>query len=216
MNNLGILSKNIKKLLSLTRISESELARSCSISQPIISRLAQGITTNPNVNTLRPIAKFFSISIDQLIGDKPLFKRETGILSESLIVAPNWIEIPIISWEKVNDWQNTLKEEEICGFLRIDTNLSKNAYALSIEDSTMEPTFIAGTYIIIEPKLQPLDKDFVIVLYNGQDKPILRQIFYSGNDVFFKPINQNFSTVTLTKKCKIMGVIAQMYLIVKK
>ena len=54
MNNL---SENLRTLMWKFELSESELARRVGISQPVIHRIAKGITTNPNVETLRPIVK---------------------------------------------------------------------------------------------------------------------------------------------------------------
>lgn len=64
----------LKELLQKNKISESELARKTGVCQPVIHRMASGETDNPKIKTLLPIARYFDISIDELIGDKPLIR----------------------------------------------------------------------------------------------------------------------------------------------
>lgn len=69
------LSEVLSSLMSEKGLSSSELARQTGVAQPIIYRLTKGDTTNPQIFTLKPIADFFDISLDQLIGAKPLRAR---------------------------------------------------------------------------------------------------------------------------------------------
>lgn len=53
-------------------IKSAELARETGVAQPVISRLMTGVTVNPQVLTIKPIADFFNVSLDQLLGLMPL------------------------------------------------------------------------------------------------------------------------------------------------
>lgn len=208
------LADNLKYLILRRHINESELARLTSVSQPVIHRLANGNTKNPNIDTLRPLARFFNISIDQLIGEKalPLF----GDSKNERRLSPKWTEVPIISWEMALNWQNTTNELHKKKFLRLDGNFSDDTYILVIEDSTMEPVFSKGAYIIIEPSLSPIDRDYVVVLLKEQKKPIFRQIFFSGSEVFLKSPNPDFNTIQPIKNYKILGVAVQSQINLRK
>ncbi len=219
MNKTNTLAKNLKSLMQFRHITESDLARVTCVSQPVINRLAKGITTNPNVDTLRPIAKFFNVSIGQLVGDERLFLPENLISSDEPILASSLIEVPIITWERAAQWQNIPAKQQIekfKKFIRLDANLSDYAYALLIEDSTMEPTFMKGTCIVIEPELEPVDRDYVVVVLKGQKKPIFKQILFSGEEAFLKSLNPDFDTLQTTKNCKIIGVAVQGHINLKE
>lgn len=69
------LSTILSHLMSENRITSAELARRTGIGQPVIYRIMTGSTDNPQVLTLKPIAEFFKISIDQLLGISPLSTR---------------------------------------------------------------------------------------------------------------------------------------------
>ena len=66
------LSSVLTHLMSEKGISSAELARKTGVTQPVIYRLMTGETENPQILTLKPIANFFGISIEQLLGLIPL------------------------------------------------------------------------------------------------------------------------------------------------
>lgn len=53
-------------------MSESELSRKTKIPKTTINRLLSGQTPDPRISTVAALAKYFNISIEQLIGEKPL------------------------------------------------------------------------------------------------------------------------------------------------
>jgi len=71
------LSAILSHLMSEKGIKSAELARKTGIGQPVIYRLMTGTTDNPQVLTLKPIADFFGISIDQLLGFTPLTNQKS-------------------------------------------------------------------------------------------------------------------------------------------
>jgi len=66
------LSEILSHLMSEANIKSAELARKTGIGQPVIYRLMTGVTENPQILTLKPIADYFGKSIDQLLGLAPL------------------------------------------------------------------------------------------------------------------------------------------------
>src|SRR3990167_958328 len=66
------LSNILSHLMSEKGIKSAELARKTGVGQPVVYRLMTGATENPQILTLKPIADFFGVSLDQLIGLSPL------------------------------------------------------------------------------------------------------------------------------------------------
>ena len=66
------LSTVLTHLVAEKGISSAELARKTGISQPVVYRLISGETSNPQVLTLKPIADYFGVSLEQLLGLVPL------------------------------------------------------------------------------------------------------------------------------------------------
>ncbi len=66
---MKIISQNLSALMAEKGIKSAELARKIGVGQPVIHRLMTGVTDNPQVYTLQPIAEYFNISIEQLINE---------------------------------------------------------------------------------------------------------------------------------------------------
>jgi transcriptional regulator with XRE-family HTH domain len=58
--------------MSKKGITSAALARKVGVTQPVIFRLMKGETENPHILTLKPLADFFTVSIEQLLGIVPL------------------------------------------------------------------------------------------------------------------------------------------------
>jgi SOS-response transcriptional repressor LexA len=200
------LSSVLKALIRTKGLSESELARRTDIGQPVIHRMISGETSNPKIATLRPIAHYFEISIDQLIGDEPLPKSALpGKYSEEV---RRWTQVPMLNWQQVLRWPE-LSSDEIATYVSTDADVSENAYALTIKDSTMLPRFPEGTVAIIDPSYMPRDCDFAVVHIEGQKLATLKQILIDGEEMYIKPLNADFNVKPLTGSYQFLGVMVQ-------
>ena len=208
------LSTILKALMAEIRINESELARRTGIGQPVIHRIASGETDNPKVGTLSPIANFFAVSISQLIGDEPLPpNRIPGTFNPGIT---GWTQVPLLTWEQVSQWPHLPNQSKPTQTISTDIQVSDNTYALTIKDTTMEPRFPEGTVIILDPILQPVDRDFAVVQIEGQYSPHFKQVLIDGDTIYLKPLNPDFKTIILDKKHNFLGVMVQSRMDFKK
>lgn len=201
------LPKILLALMNEQDLTVSELARRTRIGQPVIHRVLSGETDNPKVATLSPIANFFAVSISQLIGDEALPKnRISGTFS---LTPQSWKNIPLLSWEQALQWPVQSDLFHIEKHESTEMSVGDSGYALRVKDTTMLPRFPENTLLIVDPDLQPNDRDFVIAHLSGQKQAIFRQFLLNGDDVYLKPLNTDFSMALLDKKSKILGVMVQ-------
>ena len=92
----------LSSLMQAQKLSSSELARRTGVAQPIIYRLMNGNTCNPQILTVKPIADYFAITIDQLLGFSPLDLN------------------PSLSAQAVHDINNRLQTIKITGSALVD------------------------------------------------------------------------------------------------
>lgn len=208
------LSTILKALMAEIRINESELARRTGIGQPVIHRIASGETDNPKVGTLSPIANFFAVSISQLIGDEPLPpNRIPGTFNPGIT---GWTQVPLLTWEQVPQWPHLSGQTKPTQTVSTDIDVSDDTYALIIKDTTMEPRFPEGTVIILDPTIQPVDRDFAVVQIEGQHSLHFKQVLIDGDTIYLKPLNSDFKTIVLDKKHNFLGVMVQSRMDFKK
>ncbi len=206
MNVISIaIKQSLLTLIGLHRISEAELCRRTNIPQSTISRLLNGSTNDPRASTLTTIAKYFNVSVDQLIGLKPIPKT----LNTEAIEATTFI--PLLSMEDIKNWAPPINIEQQNKYRQwIETeSFNKNCFSLKIDDESMWPRFAAGTTLIVNPILNPKNRDFVVCYLGKERKVICRQYLSENNIKILKPINQSLSSIKIGKNDRIIGVVTQ-------
>jgi SOS-response transcriptional repressor LexA len=198
------LAATLKYLLQNSNLSESELARQTGVCQPVIHRLASGETDNPKIDSLRPIAKFFSISVDQLIGDLPISSEGTVFHVEQEL-----FNLPLITLNQAISWPQKRNEFSITTHVQTDIEITESAYAIRLKDSTMYPMFPDGTLLIIEPNHAYEHRDFVVVFLKDENRAIFKQLLIDGSRRYLKSINKDYPSISLTANDKILGVMLQ-------
>ncbi len=196
-SNINNLSKVLNLLLIEKNLKPVELARRTHVPQPTIQRLVSGTTSRPHLSSLAPIAKYFLININQLMGLEPI---------PWLHAAPHQSQqvrnIPILAWNEVESCLNepdrisTLSKNN---FIISDAKVSENAYALTVKDSSMEPVFSIGTQIIVDPLKEPKDRCFVVVKLAKNKEAVLRQLIIDGINYFIKPLSLDLSHFKMQK-----------------
>ncbi len=75
MNNVA---DNLRELMTRRGISENRLSTETGIPQPTIHRIASGKAKDPRDGTLRPLAQFFGVTVEQLRTSLDLPPRQDG------------------------------------------------------------------------------------------------------------------------------------------
>lgn len=203
-----MISENLKKLIEEHNLNTLELARRTGIGQPVIYRIMTGETDNPKIATVRTLADYFGISVNQLLGENSISSFNKP---EDVFTPP---QIPLLSFEQVSFWpyltNNILEKTE-----KVITDLSSSPhfYALKVNDNSMAPLFNKGTLLIIDGDKKPKDQDYVIILLKKQKKVVFRQLLFSDKHRYLKPLNPDNTQFKIqlfnpkTDSCK--GVLIQ-------
>lgn len=185
------LSQILKKLLFEKNMRPTELAKKTNVPEANIHRIITGESTNPFKTTTEPIANFFGISTDQLLGIEQLptsaysNKGITGDLRTKII--------PLLAWEDLDNRSKlTLVEKEI-----IVMDVSDSAFAVKNRDYSMEPLFQKGSILIFEPEKEPQDRSFVLIKLHNPDCYIFRQIVFDLDQRHMKALNPDIGSSSL-------------------
>lgn len=204
----SFLAKNLELLLERDHVTPAYLSNTSGIDKPVISRILNGKTTNPQVDTLKPIAAFFNITIDQLIGQSALSTDQTY----GIVVPINRLLVPLIEWKHAPYWleiKNNYKPEKT---IDAKTNSSKDSYALYIDHHSFEPRFAKNSIIIVDPRLKPGNRDYIIT-QSSKDLASLKieQVITDDKKMFLKSVS---GKMEMKKVSKIMslGVIMESHL----
>lgn len=194
----------LKKLLFDRGMKASDLAREVNLPPPTIHRLITGKSSRPYKSSLKPIADYFSLEIDQLLGEQSLASDPTPENQTHIHY------IPLIPWNNLNEIRSIIenKTREL-PFLGL---ISDNAFGVVLEDSSMEPIFPKGSTLIFDPEITPKDRSFVLVELNESHTFVFRQMLIDVDQQYLKPLNpdlNNFKMRILSLEDRIRGVLVE-------
>lgn len=201
----------LTSLMEECDIDDAQLARETGVPASTISRMRINSNANPTASTLRPISKFFSISISQLLGDEPLPKdRLPGTHNPTYYTSAR---MPVIEWDWIMSWIDTHGEdikEKLRIWISTEKEVSENAFALIIPTDSFGFAFRKGSTIIIDPSQPPRDGDLILVKTKNEENILLKQFLLDGSEKYMRSVNPEIKSVTsLSEIHKIIGVVIE-------
>jgi len=195
----GKLSDNLNLLMAQTRVNASELARQTGVPASTIKKIRSHSDVNPTLATLIPLARKFSITVSQLVGDIELSTNHQS--------SPGYDFLPLLTWEEAATWPNICKTHTV--FSRIKNwEYSKQSFALPIDEDNWEG-FVKGSMIIIDPETTIEHRDFAIVHKAGMSVPSLRQILHDDGNIYLKPVVRDYKINLLTSQHQFIGAVVE-------
>lgn len=166
-------------------MNSADLARKVNLPVPTIHRLVTGKSTRPYRSSLEPIAEFFSINVDQLLGEQPLSDKQTSNNNNTTKY------IPIIKWQ---DIENQTPKKDIHEKVIVGTNqISNKSFCVTMPDSSMEPLFPENSQLIFDESITPKDRCYVLVKLNNCDKIVFRQLLIDSDTKYIKSLNPDLN-----------------------
>lgn len=196
------IASSLRSLMQLSGINECELSRRTGIPQPTLHKILSGKTNDPRASTLRALADYFNISIEELISG-------AGISTIKQSSNPtNTQSIAIISWSECLDANNFIKKITPANWNHwiVSEFISHSAYAL-ISKPSMELRFPKGTTLIIDPEVTATDGDLVIAHYPKTQEATLRELSNDGPSKLLLPVHPNGAPNSLDDNIRILGVL---------
>ncbi|OGT42074.1 MAG: hypothetical protein A3F42_07390 [Gammaproteobacteria bacterium RIFCSPHIGHO2_12_FULL_37_34] len=191
-------------------MSEGELSRRTGVPQPTIHRILSGMTPNPRIESIEPLAEFFNISPDQMLGRIPLPKdRISG--SFAVTTATKKI-VPLLNWMEIAYWPEIIKDPNFKterNWITSESGIKGSAFALKISNVDYLPEFRKGTVIIIDYTRMPKEGDFVLALLTNKNQIVVGQLSREKKQDTLMPLSQGIKELTINERVKLCGVIAE-------
>jgi transcriptional regulator with XRE-family HTH domain len=190
-------------------LSTSELARAVKLPQPTIHHILSGSTKNPRKKALEALSDYFSISVQQLIGEAEL----PSVIPETIKEDLHLKTVPVIDWHVLKQWPQLGNEKRAnAKEVLLDKNVSPNSFAIVMTDSNMEPFFPKDSLLIFDHEKQPKDRDFVIVCESQSDDILFNRFFIDENESYLRQEldDGNVRLIKLNQaKDKILGTLTE-------
>jgi SOS-response transcriptional repressor LexA len=201
--------QTLELLLQLHDLTEAELARRSKMPQPTIHRLLTGATPDPRLSTLLPLAEFFDITINQLVGAEPLPQ-----LSRDISGTRKLVKLPLIPWDKAADWQKIIGDYIPANWqywttVTTDNKPSPNSFALIIEVKDMPPPFGYNSVLILDPDFELRHGSYVVIHRISDQSTTIKKLQFEGAEKWLVPLNEKIAATLYSEDYVICGTITQ-------
>lgn len=197
------ISDNLNRLIELKKTTDNRVAQDINIPVMTVRRLLSGETTDPRISTLKLLAEYFDVSIDDLIASNN--EINYGVMGQS-----KPLFIPVLDWsaaQRSSSIDFSKWHEWVPVTVGKNETISARSFALESRPS-MFPRFQQGTVFIIDPELSATDGDLVLVKLRENDELTLRELFVDPPDWQLHQLNQGGSALQYAKeKHEIVGVV---------
>lgn len=191
------LARNLNALLEREGIRPAKLARDVSLPPATIQNLRCGDNINPTLSTLIILAKYFSVSVSQLIGETPLAQNINKLTAQIK-------HIPVLSWEEVRLWPNMhVEKNEI---IIVEDYIETIDFALTYLEKPSE-NFPENCILLISYNINPKHGDFIIVYKNESAKAFLRQWIDEGDGVYLRSLVVGYPLALYTSEYSVVGIV---------
>jgi transcriptional regulator with XRE-family HTH domain len=199
-------AKNIiLQLMDSNNISEAELWKKTDLKQQTVNRLLGGVTPDPRISTLEPIADFFNVSMGQLLGKEALSEKAMQRVNICSM-------LPVLKWDKISQTKNIRKNINATnwgGWAATSLKVSDDAFALKIESKSFPPPFYYDSTIIIDPNKSCNEGDIILIEAPNSSQTLMRRVFYDGDTMYLMPLKENIPPALYRENMKVCGVIVE-------
>lgn len=194
-------------------MSEASLAQKVNVPKATINRILSGRTPDPRVSTLAPIAKYFGVSIEQLLGVAPL-PQNLPFNIQNINAA---LELPFVEIEHIYNWHlgkyNPTKFHEIS--ITKGSSLAGNSYVTKNTSNAMFPKFTDDSYLLVNLEIDPKNEDYVIYYLPHEKSVLFRKLILEGKDKYLCAICPGFSAIKITSNALFLGVVVESRILLK-
>jgi SOS-response transcriptional repressor LexA len=184
------------------KLSPAALARALGIPTNKITRILNGDVTDPKASTLLQIANHFDISIDQLLGLKPIIPVGEADSQQTATRSLPVFEFSQDASKAPKEWYRWAENE-----------LDGDYYALAIDTDLYEPIFPQNSLLIINPDVEPDDRSYIVVKNaDGSSYCSIKKYVVEGHQIYLYPINPKLPVEIFDKNLyTIAGVILEVH-----
>ena len=182
-------------------------------------RIRHLIARDPNTKAVKNIgtaaAREFERILGLSIGWLDILHGQMGIKEDNSIYnlsSPiiNDRKIPLLSWVQAGEWCDSGAQDMVADeWLITPCKMGKEAFALKVRGSSMEPEYYDGEIIYVDPDRVPKHNDDVVVRLIPSSESTFKRLQIDENGAYLIAINKAFPApiIPLGEEATICGVV---------
>jgi SOS-response transcriptional repressor LexA len=177
-------------------LSAREVAKSAGITGEHIRYIESGQRRHPSFDVVMKILRALHVDLQE-------FLRETGFLPVNAEPAqPRRLrQIPVRSWIGAGKWHRVRfsSDGEDNDDWTMSDSQGKDVFALRIKGDSMEPEFVEGDVITVNPYVESKPGDYVIIRKEDNDEATFKQLRKYGKTLILHPLNPKYEDIELRR-----------------
>lgn len=203
------IKERIHELAKLKGISIPKLEDELNLGNGTISRWSK---SSPSVNKLLPIAEYFNVSIDYLIGKTQYRNYSNLYLSDkniNFITSTQTRKINVLGSIPAGTPIEAI--EDVIDTIDIPTSWRGDYIALRVQGDSMYPEYLDGDIIIIQIQPDCDSGDDCACYVNGYDATFKR-VYKNNGSITLQPLNPKYPPKTYTHpgEVSILGKVIEL------
>lgn len=125
--------------------------------------------------------------------------------------------VPLVSWELIGPFcsgdEDALDklESKADAWIPVAPRSSEQCYALTVPDDSMEPEFMEGEILVVDPTQPGTHNRYLIARLAGDSRPTFKQLIVLGNRQYLKPLNARYPLIDIEGPLDVCGVVVCKY-----
>lgn len=219
------IKENLQLLMDLAGHNPHSLAKETGVKQPTIFRILEGESSTPRDSTIRPLAEYFGLSIEELrYADLKRTDRDGLALGQTpfksnVEPAPEqkgYRTAPVISWVQAGEWSEAVDVHEPGygdGYEAVPSGSGPHVFWLRvIGDSMTAPSGTSipeGHLILVDPDVEAMNGSLVVAKLVDSQEVTFKKLVIDAGQKYLKPLNPDYKTISINGNCRIVGVVIE-------
>lgn len=205
------LNRVLVKLMAECEIDDVKLSKYTDVPISTIARMRLKPDANPTISSLTPIANFFNISVDQLLGYCPISNdRLPG--SHNPITYTSSL-LPVIEWSDTLSYVKNEHDEmkyKISNWVSSEELFSDEAFAVIVRTNSYGLFVKENSLILVDPASKIKDGCIALFTSTETSKIFLRYVIMDCDSVYTKSINPEIKgTSIIQSDYVLLGIVAE-------
>lgn len=207
---MGTLGTRLRTLRKQRKLTQGQLGKALGVSDVTVGYWERDLNV-PGGKSLTKLAQYLGVSEGFLLYGH----EEDANVGPAPVTAQ---QIPIISYVQAGAWSPECDARNLDGtvdYILTSEFHSYSTFALKVKGKSMEPDFVEGDVIIVDPELHPGPGDYVVAK-NGSDEATFKKyrargVSDTGEEIFeLIPLNEDYAVRNSAKeKIRIVGVVVE-------
>jgi len=180
--------------------NQSELARRLNISPQSIQQWEKGKTT-PKSGRLKNLSLALGVSQAWLIGG--------GDNVRDYVPPTAMRGVPLVNYVQAGHWSESTEGAKEADLVSCPVPCSHGTFALEVVGESMEPVYMAGDVLFVDPNVEAINNDDVIAYLEDEEQATFKRLVLEPGSKRLKALNPEWAPryAEINGNCRIVGTV---------